>query len=63
MDESLYNNFITDTVPMALEAIPISPTSINVTWTLSDAQGADSFELCYHAVNAQNSNGFKCFIM
>ncbi|XP_012233250.2 protogenin-like [Linepithema humile] len=55
--------FDLDTVPMALEAIPISPTSINVTWTLSDAQGANSFELCYHAVNAQNSNGLKCFII
>lgn len=48
---------------MALEAIPVSPTSINVTWTLLDAHGVDSFELCYHAVHVQNSDGSKCLIM
>jgi len=48
---------------MALEAIPASPTSINVTWTLSNAHDVDSFELCYHAVHMQNSDGSKCFIM
>lgn len=52
-----------DKVPIALEAIPVSPTSINVTWTLLDAHGVDSFELCYHAVHVPNSDGSKCFIM
>lgn len=48
---------------MALEAIPVSPSSINVTWTLLDGHSIDSFELCYHAVHVENSDGPKCFIM
>ncbi|RLU22847.1 hypothetical protein DMN91_005125 [Ooceraea biroi] len=52
-----------NTVPMSLEAIPASSTSINLTWTLSDAHGAGSFELCYHAVHMQLSDGSKCFII
>lgn len=48
---------------MALEAIPVSPTSINVTWTLSDVHSIDSFELCYHAVHALISDNSECFIM
>lgn len=47
---------------MSLEAIPVSPTSINVTWTLSDMHSIDSFELCYHAVHAPPDNS-ECFIM
>lgn len=48
---------------MSLEAIPVSPTSINVTWTLSDMHSIDSFELCYHAVHASTSDNSECFIM
>ncbi|XP_036143193.1 protogenin isoform X2 [Monomorium pharaonis] len=50
-------------VPMELEAIPISPTSINVSWTLSDVHDVNSFEFCYHAVHVQNSNNSKCSIV
>ncbi|XP_011633791.1 protogenin-like [Pogonomyrmex barbatus] len=50
-------------VPMALEAIPVSPTSINVSWTLSDVNDVNSFEFCYHPVHAQNSNSSKCTIV
>ncbi|CAL1676693.1 unnamed protein product [Lasius platythorax] len=52
-----------NTIPMALEAIPVSPTSINVTWTLSDVHSIDSFELCYHAVHVLTSDNSKCFII
>ncbi|XP_071629557.1 protogenin [Temnothorax longispinosus] len=52
-----------NTVPMALEAIPVSPTSINVSWTLSDVDDVTSFEFCYHAVHVQNSSNSKCFIV
>ncbi|XP_032682628.1 protogenin-like isoform X1 [Odontomachus brunneus] len=55
--------FDSSDVPMALEAIPVSPTSINVTWTLLDTHIVDSFELCYHAVHVQNSDNFQCFII
>lgn len=48
---------------MTLEAIPVSPTTINVTWSLSDVQQVDSFELCYHAIHLTNSDGPKCFIL
>ncbi|XP_076239545.1 protogenin B isoform X2 [Calliopsis andreniformis] len=50
-------------IPMALEAIPVSATSINVTWSLSDVHEVDSFELCYHAIHVTNLNGPKCFIL
>ncbi|XP_076629376.1 protogenin B isoform X1 [Colletes latitarsis] len=50
-------------VPMALEAVPISPTSINVTWSLSDVHEVDGFELCYHAIHTTNLDGPKCFIL
>ncbi|XP_070525899.1 protogenin isoform X2 [Cardiocondyla obscurior] len=52
-----------NTVPMTLEATPVSPTSINVSWTLSDLHDVKSFEFCYHAVHVQNSNNSKCFIV
>ncbi|KAM0737223.1 Protogenin [Formica fusca] len=52
-----------NTIQMALEAIPVSPTSINVTWTLSDVHSIDSFELCYHAVHALISDNSECFII
>ncbi|EFN87203.1 Protogenin [Harpegnathos saltator] len=55
--------FDPDDIPMALEAVPVSPTSINVTWTLLDTHTVDSFELCYHAVHIQNSDSSKCFII
>ncbi|XP_033336778.2 protogenin B isoform X1 [Megalopta genalis] len=50
-------------IPMALEAIPVSPTSINVTWSLSDAHKVDSFELCYQTIHTTNSDGPKCIIL
>nr|XP_033336778.1 protogenin B-like [Megalopta genalis] len=50
-------------IPMALEAIPVSPTSINVTWSLSDAHKVDSFELCYQAIHTTNFDGPKCIIL
>ncbi|XP_025993555.2 protogenin isoform X2 [Solenopsis invicta] len=52
-----------NTVPMTLEAIPVSPTSINVSWTLYDVHDVNSFEFCYHAVHVQNSNNSKCSIV
>lgn len=48
---------------MTLEAIPVSPTSINVSWTLSDAHDINSFEFCYYAVHVQNSNNSKCSVV
>lgn len=48
---------------MALEAVPVSPTSINVTWSLSDAHDVDGFELCYHAIHSTNLDGPICFIL
>ncbi|XP_033362311.1 protogenin-like isoform X3 [Bombus vosnesenskii] len=53
----------TNNVPMALEAIPVSPTSINVTWSLNGVHEVNSFELCYHAIHVANSDGPKCFIL
>ena len=50
-------------IPMSLEAIPVSPTSINVTWSLSDIHEVDSFELCYYAIHIINLDGPKCFIL
>ncbi|XP_012138183.2 protogenin isoform X1 [Megachile rotundata] len=52
----------TNNVPIALEAIPISPTSINVTWSLNDEYEVNSFELCYQAIHAINLDGLKCVI-
>ncbi|KAG5334508.1 PRTG protein, partial [Acromyrmex charruanus] len=52
-----------NTVPMTLEAVPVSPTSINVSWTLSDAHDINSFEFCYYAVHVQNSNNSKCSVV
>ncbi|XP_076296458.1 protogenin B-like isoform X3 [Lasioglossum baleicum] len=50
-------------LPMALEAIPVSPTSINVTWSSNDAHQADSFELCYQAIHTASLDGPKCIIL
>ncbi|XP_015430760.1 PREDICTED: protogenin-like [Dufourea novaeangliae] len=49
-------------VPMAFEAIPVSPTTINVTWSLSNVHDVDSFELCYHAIHVTNFDAPKCII-
>lgn len=48
---------------MALEAISVSPTSINVTWKLSDIYDVDKFELCYHAVHVQEFSEPTCLTM
>ncbi|XP_015176412.1 PREDICTED: protogenin isoform X3 [Polistes dominula] len=48
---------------MALEAIPVSSTSINVTWTVTEMHSAHSFELCYHAVHIENSEESKCITL
>lgn len=48
---------------MALEAIPVSPTSINVTWLLNGVHEMNSFELCYHAIHVPNLGGPKCIIL
>ncbi|CAL7934192.1 unnamed protein product [Xylocopa violacea] len=53
----------TNNLPLALEAIPVSPTSINVTWSLNAVHKINSFELCYHAIDLTNSDGPKCFIL
>ncbi|KAG6802324.1 protogenin-like isoform X1 [Apis mellifera caucasica] len=53
----------TNNVPMALEAIPVSSTSINVTWSLNGVHEINSFELCYHAIHAANSDNPKCSIL
>ncbi|XP_017797169.1 PREDICTED: protogenin-like [Habropoda laboriosa] len=53
----------TNNVPMALEAIPVSPTAINVTWSLNGVHEVNSFELCYHAIHVTNLDGPKCFIL
>ncbi|XP_029047442.1 protogenin-like [Osmia bicornis bicornis] len=53
----------TNNVPIALEAIPVSPTSISVTWSLNDEQEVNSFELCYQAIHAINLDGPKCIII
>lgn len=55
--------YYSDNTPMSLEAIPVSPTSINVTWSLSDIHEVDSFELCYYAIHIINLDGPKCFIL
>lgn len=48
---------------MALEAIPVSSTSINVTWSLNGVHEINSFELCYHAIHTANSDNPKCSIL
>ncbi|XP_014611441.1 PREDICTED: protogenin-like [Polistes canadensis] len=48
---------------MALEAIPVSSTSINVTWAVTEMHSAHSFELCYHAVHIENSEESKCITL
>ncbi|KAI4495477.1 hypothetical protein M0802_008691 [Mischocyttarus mexicanus] len=48
---------------MALEAIPVSSTSINVSWTVTEMHSAHSFELCYHAVYIENSEESKCITL
>ncbi|XP_017758579.1 PREDICTED: protogenin-like [Eufriesea mexicana] len=53
----------TSNVPMTLEAIPVSPTSINVTWSLNGVHEVNSFELCYHAIHVVNSDSPKCSIL
>ncbi|KAK2586091.1 hypothetical protein KPH14_008375 [Odynerus spinipes] len=48
---------------MALEAIPVSSTSIYITWTVTEIYSVHSFELCYHAVHIENPEESKCIIL
>ncbi|XP_017885613.1 protogenin-like [Ceratina calcarata] len=50
-------------VAMGLEAIPVSPTAINVTWSLNAVHEMNSFQLCYHALHIVNQDGPKCFLV
>lgn len=44
-------NTLLSNIPTALEAIPISATSINLTWNIANPHRNDIFEVCYHAVH------------
>ncbi|XP_047345008.1 protogenin-like isoform X2 [Vespa velutina] len=48
---------------MALEAIPVSSTSIHVTWTVTEMHSVHSFELCYHAVHIESVEASKCITL
>ncbi|XP_012283822.1 protogenin B isoform X2 [Orussus abietinus] len=50
-------------LPTALEAIPVSATSINVTWSLSDVYDIDSYEICYCIVHGVESDLSECIVV
>ncbi|XP_024942051.1 protogenin isoform X2 [Cephus cinctus] len=52
----------TTSIPTGLEATPISPTSINVTWTVSDVIDVHSYELCYHSVHPTEPEISNCLV-
>ncbi|KAG7213439.1 hypothetical protein KM043_002717 [Ampulex compressa] len=50
-------------IPMALEAIPVSSTAINLTWALGDVNNVNSFEICYQAIHIADTENSKCILL
>ncbi|XP_034940784.1 protogenin-like [Chelonus insularis] len=51
----------TNNIPMTLEAIPLSSTSIQITWETINKTNFDVFQICYQPVHYVNNNASTCF--
>ncbi|KAK0174616.1 hypothetical protein PV327_010374 [Microctonus hyperodae] len=50
-------------VPMSLEAIPLSSTSIKITWTMINSTDIDEYEICYKLVQSTDVNSSNCIFV
>ncbi|CAD6214578.1 GSCOCG00004124001-RA-CDS [Cotesia congregata] len=49
--------------PVALEANPLSPSSIQLTWAVVNKTSVDKYEVCYELVQYPDSNFSKCIFV
>ncbi|XP_044582352.1 protogenin-like isoform X2 [Cotesia glomerata] len=49
--------------PVALEANPLSPSSIQLTWAVVSKTSVDKYEVCYELVQYPDSNFSKCIFV
>ncbi|XP_057326352.1 protogenin-like isoform X2 [Microplitis mediator] len=50
-------------IPVALEANPLSPSSIQLTWTVINKTSVDQYEVCYEPVQYPDYNLSKCVVV